>query len=102
MTILIIITFAALAVGMIVPTRWGLWGFIAAAALIFTAQVAINTSQGFAEASISDSIQLYFNGDFFAYLGYNAKITYRAFAGPLLVLAGLMIYRLGRLSQTKA
>lgn len=99
MTVLIITTFTALVLGVTLPLRSAIWGFLTATVFIFITQVVINTSRGFAGETISDSIELYFNGDFISYLGYNAQITYRGFMGPLLVLASLVIYRFGRNSS---
>lgn len=95
MGLLIAMTVAGVVLGAVIPTRWGIWGFVAAAALLFVAQVAINTATGFAGSSIEESLLL-FNGSYLSYLGFNLQITYRAFALPLLALALPFIFRLSR------
>ena len=88
---------AALALGaaLVLPLKWGLWGFFAAASAIFALQVGVNFVAGFAGASLEESLLL-FNGSWASYFGYNLQITYRAFALPLLALAAPLIFRLSR------
>ena len=93
MAILIIITLISAALGLVIPLRWGVFGFLGAAAFLFALQVAVNTATGFEGTSIEDSILL-FNGSYSAFIGFNAQITYRAFTLPLLVLAVLFVFRL--------
>jgi len=80
---MIIIALAVLAAfvlgGIVLPTRWGVFGFIAAATGIFFAQVGLNISTGYGGSSIEDSL---------------VQITYRAFAPVLLALAVPFIFRL--------
>jgi hypothetical protein len=95
MFILSIVLMAALVLGLLIPTRFGVLGFIGATAILFFAQVAMNTAMGFAGSSIADSLLL-FNGSYAAYVGFNAQITYRAFALPELLLALAFIARLRR------
>ncbi|MGX9356369.1 hypothetical protein ACS3SW_14750 [Roseobacteraceae bacterium S113] len=89
------ISFAALVLGLVVPLRWGVWAFVAAAALLFAAMVGIHAATGFEGESIEESLFL-FGGSYVSYLGFNVQITYRAFAVPLFALAALMIFRMGR------
>ena len=86
---------AAVAMGLILPVRWGGWGFVGAAALLFFAQAGINTAMGFEGIPLSDSLLL-FNDSYLSYVGFNLQITYRAFALPLLALAVPVLYRMGR------
>ena len=83
---------AALVLGGIVPLRWGVFGFIGAAALLFVAQVVVNAAGGYAGSPLSESLLL-FGGSWVSYIGFNAQITYRAFAVPVLVLGAVIIWR---------
>lgn len=87
------ISVLALILGIVMPLRWGIWGYLAGATLAFLVQFGINASGGFAGASLEDSLLL-FNGSLVGYLGFNLQITYRAFAGPLLALSAAVIYRM--------
>lgn len=86
---------AALAFGALMPLRWGLPGFLGAAASLFLAQAGLQSALGFEGSSIEESLLL-FNGSWSAYLGFNLQITYRAFALPLMLLSALLVWRLGR------
>ncbi|GGX58342.1 hypothetical protein GCM10007385_28790 [Tateyamaria omphalii] len=93
--ILWIITAAALVLGTVLPLRWGVFGLLAAAALLFLTQAAIYTAMGFEGTPLSETMLL-FNNSWAAYIGYNLQITFRSFALPLLALATPLIFRLGR------
>ncbi|WP_299143706.1 hypothetical protein [uncultured Tateyamaria sp.] len=93
--ILAAITLCALALGVLTPVRWGVWGFVGAAAVLFLAQALTNTAMGFEGIPISESLLL-FNDSYLSYVGFNLQITYRAFALPLLALATPFIFRLAR------
>lgn len=95
MMLLIVVVLAGLVLGFVMPHGWGVFGYLAAALLLFVLQVAINTATGFAGSSIEESLLL-FNGSYLSYLGFNLQITYRAFAVPLLALSLPYIYRLSR------
>ncbi|WP_415922174.1 hypothetical protein [Tateyamaria sp. SN6-1] len=95
MIVLVGITVAALLLGLIVPTRWGVWGFLGAVAILFVAQAGINTAMGFEGVPISDSLLL-FNDSYISYVGFNVQITYRAFVLPLLACAVPYVFRLSR------
>ncbi|WP_299367154.1 hypothetical protein [uncultured Tateyamaria sp.] len=86
---------AGLTAGAILPLRWGVWGFVGAAAVLFLAQALVNTATGFEGIPISESLLL-FNDSYLSYVGFNLQITYRAFALPLLALAIPFIFRLAR------
>ncbi len=92
MGVLIAATLAALVLGVVVPLWWSVWGFLGAAALLFVAQVLVNAAGGYAGSPLSESLLL-FGGSWVSYLGFNAQITYRAFALPLLVLGAVIIWR---------
>lgn len=95
MILLISVSAAALLLGLVLPTRWGVFGFLGAAVLLFAVQVAVNAGTGFAGSSIEESLLL-FNGSWLSYLGFNVQITYRAFAPVLLALAVPLMFRMGR------
>ena len=95
MTLLLAITLAAFILGTVLPLRWGVFGFLAAAAILFLVQATINAAMGFEGIPISDSLLL-FNDSYLSYLGFNLQITFRAFALPLLALATPLIFRMGR------
>ena len=87
-----IITIAALVLGGLMPLRWGVVGFVGAAAVLFIAQVVVNALGGYAGSPLSESLLL-FGGSWVSYVGFNAQITFRAFAVPLLVLGAVIIWR---------
>lgn len=93
--ILLITTAAALLLGAFLPLRWGVLGFLAAAAPLFLTQAAIHTAMGFEGTPLSETMLL-FNNSWSAYIGYNLQITFRSFALPLLALATPLIFRMGR------
>lgn len=93
--ILILVVALALILGVILPTRWGVFGFVSAVALIFLIYAGINTASGFEGVPIADSLLL-FNDSYLSYVGFNVQITYRAFALPLLALAVPFVFRLAR------
>ncbi|WP_299293288.1 hypothetical protein [uncultured Tateyamaria sp.] len=92
---LFLVTTVALVIGTVLPVRWGAFGFLAAAAVLFLTQSVINTAMGFEGIPISESLLL-FNDSYLSYVGFNLQITYRAFALPLLALATPFIFRLAR------
>ena len=101
MTLTLIITIAALVLGVLFRLRRGTLGYLGAAALLFAAQAGIQTVSGFEGTSSEESLLL-FNGSWGAYLGFNVQVTYRSFALPLLVLATTVIFRLARASRDGA
>lgn len=92
MVLLGIITLAALVMGGLMPLRWGAVGFVGAALLLFIVQVTANVLGGYAGSPLSESLLL-FGGSWVSYVGFNAQITYRAFAVPLLALGAVIIWR---------
>ena len=95
---MIIITVTAFALGIILPTRWGVFGFIAAAIGLFAAQAGIDISSGYGGLAIQDSLALF--GDSWAsYIGFNLKVAYRAFALVLLALTVPFIFRLSTVAM---
>ncbi|WP_299685497.1 hypothetical protein [uncultured Tateyamaria sp.] len=95
MILLLGISALALVTGLLVPLHWGVAGFVAAAALLFAVQAGITTALGFEGTPLSESLLL-FNNDWGAYIGFNVRVTYRAFALPLLALSVPFIYRYGK------
>ena len=92
---LIIIALAAFALGMLLPTRWGVFGFVASAAGLFVAQVAIRINTGYSGLTVEDSLA-FFGESWASYINFNLKITYRTFAPVLLALAVPFVFRLSR------
>ncbi len=88
-------TAGALALGALLPARWGVFGFLGAAALLFAIQAAVRTVSGFSDSTIEENLIL-FNSSRASYIGFNLQLTYRAFALPLLGLAALLVWRTSR------
>jgi hypothetical protein len=85
----------ALALGLILPLRWGVVGFVVAVAALFLTQFGVNVGGGFEGTSWEESLIL-FEGSVVSYIGFNLQITARAFALPLLVLAVVVVGRFAR------
>ncbi len=85
----------SLVLGLILPLRWGVIGFMGAVAVLFLTQFGVNAGGGFEGTSWEESLIL-FEGSVVSYLGFNLQITGRAFALPLLVLAVVVIGRFKR------
>jgi len=98
---MIIIALAAFVVGIVLPARWGVFGFSAAAIGLFAAQVGLNMSTGYGGSSIEDSLAL-FGESWASYTGFNLQITYRAFAPVLMALAVPFVFRLSRARVTRS
>jgi len=95
---MIFIAVAAFALGVFLPTRWGVFGFIAAAIGLFSAQAGIGIRSGYGGMPMQDSLGLF--GDSWAsYIGFNLKLTYRAFALVLLALAVPFVFRLSKVAR---
>lgn len=92
MTLILAITAMALFLGLILPLRWGVFGFLAGVAVLFLAQFGMNASRGF-EGTSWDETLILFEGSVASYIGFNLQITARAFALPLLVLAVVVVGR---------
>ncbi|MEP3947460.1 hypothetical protein [Ascidiaceihabitans sp.] len=95
MILLIAITVLAVILGLVLPLRWGVFGFLGGAVLLFVTQAGVNTAMGFEGIPISESLLL-FNESYLAYVGFNLQITYRAFAVPLLALSVPLIFRMSK------
>ena len=87
----------ALVLGLILPLRWGVIGFMGAVAVLFLIQFGVNAGSGFEGTSWEESLIL-FEGSVVSYLGFNLQITGRAFALPLLVLAVVVVGRFKRMA----
>jgi hypothetical protein len=85
--------------GCMLPTRWGLIGFISVGVILFSAQAGVKTVTGFGGSSIADSLAL-FNDSWGSYIGFNLQLTYRAFSPALMALAIPFIFRLSRNQRT--
>lgn len=92
---LIFMILGALILGALLPLRWGLWGFLGGAALLFVVQAGIRTAGGYEGLDFTDTMVL-FNNSWVSYIAYNLQVTNRAFAAPLLMLAAVFVWRLGR------
>ncbi|WP_171208608.1 MULTISPECIES: hypothetical protein [unclassified Ruegeria] len=95
MILTLAITAVALVLGLILPLRWGVVGFLGAVAVLYLIQFGINTSRGFEGASWEETLIL-FEGSVVSYIGFNLQITARAFALPLLVLAVVVVGRFSK------
>ncbi|NOD65495.1 MULTISPECIES: hypothetical protein [unclassified Ruegeria] len=85
----------ALVLGLILPLRWGVFGFLGAVLVLFLTQFGVNAGRGFEGTSWEESLIL-FEGSVVSYIGFNLQITARAFALPLLVLAVLVVGRFSK------
>ncbi|MEM1386268.1 MAG: hypothetical protein AAGG54_01550 [Pseudomonadota bacterium] len=93
---MILIAFVALlaaGLGYVLVPRFGAVGFLVAAFLAFAAQFGWNSATGFEGLPWSESLA-FFNDSLASYFGYNAQITYRAFAGPLAALGLTSVWAL--------
>lgn len=81
--------------GLSMPLRWGLFGFLGGVCAAYFAMFAALSLRGFEGLPLSESLLL-FEGSTVAYLSFNALVAYRAFALPLLLLAVVFIFRQGR------
>ncbi len=89
---LAIISGLAVLIAIILPLRWGVFGFLGATALLFSALFGFLSLRGFEGLPLEESLLL-FEGSMAAYLGFNAQVAYRAFAIPALILAAMFIFR---------
>ncbi|MEM9966830.1 MAG: hypothetical protein AAF755_01880 [Pseudomonadota bacterium] len=90
-----LLTLTAAVAGFLLPTRWGILGFVACVAALFLLQVSVQTARGYEGIAFEETLLL-FNNSWASYIGYNFQITYRAFAAPMMVLALVFIFRLMR------
>lgn len=93
MMLTLAITGLAVVLGLILPLRWGVFGFFGAVLVLFLTQFCVNAGSGFEGTSLEESLIL-FEGSVVSYIGFNLQITARAFALPLLVLAATVVSRL--------
>ncbi|GAA6158950.1 MULTISPECIES: hypothetical protein [unclassified Ruegeria] len=98
MTLTLAISGLALVLGLILPLRWGVFGFLGAVAVLYLTQFGVNAGSGFEGASWDETLIL-FEGSVVSYIGFNLQITARAFALPLLVLAVVVVGRLNRMMR---
>jgi len=95
MTYVLITSAVALGLGLLMPLRWGLWGFAGATAVLFLMLTALNALTGYAGAPLSESLLL-FDNSYLSYLGFNLQIGYRGFGLPLFLLAAPLVFRFQR------
>ena len=93
-----IVSGLAVLAGVFIPTRWGLIGFLGAAATLYLTFFAMLALRGFEGLPLAESLLL-FEGSMVAYLGFNLQVAYRAFALPLLVLSAIFILRQQRTAR---
>ncbi|WP_171125910.1 MULTISPECIES: hypothetical protein [unclassified Ruegeria] len=98
MTLTLAISGLSLVLGLILPLRWGVFGFLGAVAVLFLTQFGVNTGGGF-EGTTWEETLILFEGSLVSYIGFNLQITARAFALPLLVLAVVVVVRLNRMAR---
>lgn len=99
MTLSLAIAAAALVLGVLMPLRWGVLGFLGTVVLLFVAQTSVHLALGFEGTSIEESLLL-FNNSWAAYIGFNLQITYRSFTVPVLLLATAVIFRMAKAART--
>ena len=95
MVLIAAVSVLAALLGVFLVPRLGALGFIIAAILVFAAQFGWNAATGYEGLPWADSL-VFFNNSLSSYFGYNAQITYRAFAIPLAVLGLASVIGLGR------
>ena len=93
-----IVSGLAVLAGVFIPTRWGLIGFLGAAAILYLTFFAMLALRGFEGLPLAESLLL-FEGSMVAYLGFNLQVAYRAFALPLLILSAIFILRQQRTAR---
>ncbi|WP_050927924.1 hypothetical protein [Aestuariivita boseongensis] len=93
-----VITGLAVLAGLFLPLRWGVFGFLGAATLLYLGFFALLAARGFEGLPLSESLLL-FEGSTVAYLAFNLQVAYRAFALPVLVLAAVFVLRQQRKTQ---
>lgn len=91
----ITIVLAACVLGIVMPIRWGVMGFVGFSLLFFILLAAAKMSDTFGFSSTEDTLVL-FNGSWVSYLGFTVKLAYRAFASVLLAFCVPLIFRLSR------
>lgn len=95
MIMLVFTAALAFVLAALTPTRLGVIGFLLAALVLFAVPLGLNAASGFEGVPISESLEL-FGGSYASYFGFNLQITFRAFAGPLLILSAVYVFRLAR------
>ena len=93
-----IITAVAILAGLFLPLRWGVFGFLGAALILYLGFFAMLALRGFEGLPLAESLLL-FEGSTVAYLSFNLQVAYRAFALPLLALAVVFVVRQQRSAQ---
>ncbi len=93
-----IVTGLAVVAGVFIPTRWGLIGYLGAAAALYLTFFAMLALRGFEGLPLEESLLL-FEGSMIAYLGFNLQVAYRAFALPLLALSAIFVFRQQRTAR---
>ena len=93
-----IVTGLAVSAGAFIPTRWGLFGYLGAAATLYLTFFAMLALRGFEGLPLEESLLL-FEGSMVAYLGFNLQVAYRAFALPLFFLSAIFVFRLQRTAR---
>ena len=95
MTLTLAISGLALVLGLILPLRWGVFGFLGAVAVLYLTQFGVTAGSGFEGASWDETLIL-FEGSVVSYIGFNLQITARAFALPLLLVSTIVVWRFRR------
>lgn len=98
--LVIIVALVAFVLGIVMPLRWGVFGYFGFSLLFFVVMAAVKTSIGFGGPSINDSLAL-FNNSWASYIGFNIRVTYRAFALVILALSVPFIFRLSRATRPR-
>lgn len=97
----IAIVLAACVLGIVMPIRWGVMGFVGFSLLFFILLGVVKMSDTFGFSSTEDNLIL-FNGSWVSYIGFNLQIAYRAFASVLLAFSIPFIFRLSRAARLES
>lgn len=95
------IVLAAFVLGIVMPIRWGVIGFVGFSLLFFILLAAVKMNDAFGFSSIENTLVL-FNGSWESYIGFNVKLAYRAFASVLLAFSVPLIFRLSRAARLES
>lgn len=97
----IIVVLIAFVLGVVMPIRWGVMGYIGFSLLLFTVLAILKMSDVFGGSSFENTLAL-FNDSWVSYIGFNVKLAYRAFASVLLAFSVPLIFRLSRAARPES
>jgi len=88
-------------VGLVMPLRWGVLGFLGAALVLYLGMFSFLSLRGLEGLPLSESLLL-FEGGIAAYLGCNLLVAYRALALPALILGPCAVFRQAHTAKPSA